>query len=199
MRAVAEFDEMPVLLRDLFEASHVLFQISLERQARGEVVEPEDMPGRLAFECVMDSLKRGIPCPDWAAQAAVQRWEKFTRFEVNSLGEAFEIEDQKQLRARQNDRLYAAIYSAVKELKKNKIPLKGNKHRKGSLEIVGERFHMSASDVAKKMQEWRELCAGNGSDPDQEPQVANADGLVFPAFAEALSGWEVNSKKPEKK
>ena len=190
-------NDWSTLLGELFEARRVLFQCSLEQQARGEAIDPEDTPGRIAFECVMDSLRHDVPCPSWAASAVVERWKKFTNFTVRSLGEAFEIKDQKKIAAMRAKQLCAAIYSEVRELERS-IPQKSNRTGKSALEIAGERFHMSTSQIEKKMREWRVLCKETGSDPDAKMELADAHEVLFRAFAENINDKKCQLKQTEK-
>lgn len=178
--------DWPALLTELFEARRAVFQISREKLSRGEPVDPEDTPGRLAFECVMDSLRRGIPCPDWAARAAIECWDNFTCLKVKTLGDAFQIEDQKHIAAARAHRLCAAVYTEVRRLERE-VPQKSNKDGKSALEIAGDHFHMSPSQIEKKVREWRDLCRENGSDPDAVPKFVDARDVMFPAFAEGLA------------
>jgi len=132
-------------------------------------------------------IDRGIICPDWAADAISEKWEKFERFEIASLSKAFKIPDHKQMRARRDRTMMAILYGRVRELQKE-FPLKDNKDGKGALTRAGEEFNIGGKKVEQLMKAWKDLCKRSGSDPDaNEKSVGDAAARIYLTVAEAIA------------
>ncbi len=181
----------------LYVALERLFNLATECRKAGNFPPPDcpdlETPEHFSFMAAMQAIDDGIPCPEWAAKVMKKQWDAFKSFEYTTLGEAFGILPHKHRKARRNELLCAAMYSAVRGLQSKKIPLNDNAASEGALSIVGREFGVSAKDVEAKMKRWRKLCATTKSDPDRDSQMYADSSAIVQAFANGMRQWNEDS------
>lgn len=185
-----EHKALPPEVVELFAASKELYDATLAEIAAGRPLpEGAESASHIAFSVAMESLKRRVPCPDWASDRVASDWARFENFKVRSIGEAFGIPHHTYLRKSQSMRRMAYVYSRVRELQAQGVRLtdgRDSAHEKGALSRVGAELHMSGKQVERLLTKWRKRCRELKCDPDERPKYADAQAVIAATVARAL-------------